>query len=165
MISSQGPSQCVSPTFNCYAVLVDVMQADAPSSAYAAVDMTTDRLVTEVPHGADGIAAAAAAAAANAGMSDCHYTQQKQQQQVGAGYQPMQQQHAGSRRGSWSPTGQANMAGGAGRLQGVQQHTHCQPQSVTHPLVSNLGALPSDALCARQKAVRNNPTRAYYQPP
>lgn len=91
--------------------------------------MTTDRLVSEVLHGADGIAAAAAAAAANAaGMSGSHYTQQ--QQQVGASYQPMQQQRAGSGRDSWSPTGQANMAGGAGRLQGAQQHTLIHKRAV-----------------------------------
>lgn len=96
-------------------------EAEAPgSSAYAVVDMTTDRLVSEVLHSADGIAAAVAAAG-GPGTSSHVYQQQhyQQQQPLGAGYQQRQGQHAASGHGRWSPPVQGNMVGGAGKLQGA----------------------------------------------
>jgi hypothetical protein len=72
--------------------------------------MTTERLVSEVLHSADGIAAAAANAAMSASG---HYTQQHALQQQRQG------QQLGS--GSWSPLRQSGMAGAAGKLQGEQQ--------------------------------------------
>jgi len=81
--------------------------------------MTTDRLVSEVLHSADGIAAAVAAAG-GPGTSSHVYQQQhyQQQQPLGAGYQQRQGQHAASGHGRWSPPVQGNMVGGAGKLQG-----------------------------------------------
>lgn len=95
-------------------------QAEAPgSSAYAVVDMTTDRLVSEVLHSADGIAAAVAAAGGPGASSHVYQQQHHQQQQpLGAGYQQRQGQHAASGHGSWSPPVQGNIVGGAGKLQG-----------------------------------------------
>lgn len=92
-----------------------VCQGDGPGSAYAAVDMTTERLVSEVLNSADGIAAAAEAAAAAGpdGRSGSHYHHQQQQQAGGGGgYQQRQSQQLGSGHGSWSPPAQG------GRLQG-----------------------------------------------
>ncbi|KAF8072479.1 hypothetical protein HT031_000138 [Scenedesmus sp. PABB004] len=79
----------------------------APS--LAAVDLTTERLVSEVLHSADGIAAAAAAAAAAAGAQQAQ-TQQKQQQQQ---QQPQQQQQRLGSRVSPAKPGALSAAGSA----------------------------------------------------
>ena len=131
-------------------ILFRLLQADAPGSAYAAVDMTTERLVSEVLHSADGIAAAAAAAAANAAMSASgHYTQQHQLQQ-----QQRQAQQLGS--GSWSPPRQGGMAGAAGRLQGEPSSNlgldHCRPQQTIC-----LRSSPGACSCPRPAAAEPYP--------
>lgn len=103
------------------------MQADvaghfAPSMA--AVDLTTERLVSEVLQSADGIAAAAG------GMSSAYGQQQPQQQlQQEFRQQPGVFRSAAARS---SPT-QAGALGGAGsvsRLPGEQQRDQINPSKI-----------------------------------